>query len=98
MFDFKKLIAKYLRELANKLDSDSSEISEKEAVEVLSLIAHYPMSKAQAHQYLNMSRSNFDLLVENGKMPKGRKRVGFREKVWYKDELEIAIKKLSKKK
>ena len=98
MFDFKKLISKYLRELADNIDADNSEISEKDAIEILSVIAHYPMSKAQAHQYLNMSRATFDLLVATNKIPQGKKRVGFREKVWYKDELDIAAKMLSNKK
>lgn len=98
MFDFKKLVSKYLRELADKIDTDTSEVSEEDAINVLSLIAHYPMSKAQAYEYLNMSRAKFDLLVDSNKMPKGRKRVGFKEKVWYKDELDVAIKKLRDKK
>lgn len=98
MFDFKKLVAKYLRELADKIDAGTSEISENEAMDVLNLIAHEPMSKTQAHQYLNMSRAKFDMLVDANKMPKGKKRKGFKELVWYRDELDIAAKKLRDKK
>jgi hypothetical protein len=31
--------------------------------------------------------------VREGKIPKGRKRKGFKELVWYKDELDTAIRK-----
>ena len=36
---------------------------------------------------LNMSRSKFDTLVKEGKLPKGRKEGGFKELKWYVDEL-----------
>lgn len=98
MFDFKKLIVKYLRELADKIDTGTSEVSETEAVDILSIISHQVMSKEQACSYLNLSRSRFDDLVREKKLPKGRKRVGFKEIVFYRDELDIAAKKLRNKK
>jgi predicted DNA-binding transcriptional regulator AlpA len=36
---------------------------------------------------LGISRSKFDALIKEGKLPKGRKRRGFKELIWYKDEL-----------
>lgn len=47
------------------------------------------MSKEQACIYLNMSRSKFDQYIREGKLPKGRKRMGFTEKIFYKDELVV---------
>lgn len=88
MFDYKKLVAKYLRELADKIDAGTSEISETEAVDILSNITHQAMSKVQACQYMNLSRPRFDELIRAGRIPKGRKKVGFTEKVWYRDELD----------
>ena len=38
--------------------------------------------------YLDIGRSQFDQLVRDGMLPKGRKRMGFKELVWYKDELD----------
>jgi predicted DNA-binding transcriptional regulator AlpA len=35
-----------------------------------------------------MSTKNFDALVRKGVIPKGRKRIGFKELVWYKDEID----------
>jgi len=94
MFDFRKLVVKYLREVAEKIDSGTSEITESQAIDVLRVIAHEAMSKEQACVYLNLSRSRFDDLVRERKIPRGQKRVGFKELVYYRDELEIAAKRL----
>jgi predicted DNA-binding transcriptional regulator AlpA len=89
MFDFKKLVVKYLKEVAEKIDSGTSEITESQAIDVLRVIAHEAMSKEQACVYLNLSRSRFDDLVRERKIPRGQKRTGFKELVWYKDELDM---------
>jgi hypothetical protein len=89
MFDFRKLVVKYLRDVADKIEVGTSEIGETEAMDILKVIAHRPMSKEQACNYLNLSRSRFDDLVREHKIPQGIKRVGFKEKFWYKDELEL---------
>lgn len=88
MFDFRKLVATYLREAADRIDCGTSEIGETEAMDILKVIAHEPLSKEQACIFLNLSRSRFDDLVREGKLPKGRKRVGLKELSWWKDELE----------
>jgi predicted DNA-binding transcriptional regulator AlpA len=93
MFDFKKLVVKYLREAADKIDAGTSEIGETEAMDILKVIAHRPMSKEQACNYLNLSRSRFDDLVREGRIPKGRKRVGLKELSWWEDELEMCKRK-----
>lgn len=89
MFDFRKLIIKYLKDIIRRLENNECEISDTEAMDILKIINHRPMSKEVACQYLNMSRSRFDEMVREGKIPKGRKRVGFRELVWFEDELEL---------
>ena len=89
MFDFRKLVVKYLRDVADKIEVGTSEIGETEAMDILKVIAHRPMSKEQACNYLNLSRSRFDDLVREGKIPKGRKRVGLKELSWWEDELEL---------
>lgn len=45
------------------------------------------MSKAQACDYLDISRSTFDKLVREGKLPRGKKRMGFKELSWKKSDL-----------
>lgn len=84
---FVKLISRQLRDIADRLDAGTSEISEDQAMDVLSMLTHEPLSKDQACSYLNLSRSRFDELVRLGELPKGRKRRGFKELLWYKDEL-----------
>ena len=88
MFDFKRLVTKYLRDAADKIDAGTSEITESEAMSILGVVAHEALSKEQASNYLNLSRSRFDDLVRERKVPKGKKVAGFKELRWYKDELD----------
>ena len=83
-----KMFAKLLRDTANKVEAGTCEIDEQQAMDICNMLSHEPLSKDQACSYLNMSRSKFDSLVLNGKLPKGIKRRGFKELIWYKDELK----------
>ena len=91
----KRLLVSQLREIADKIDAGTCELSESEAMDIMSVLSHQAMSKEDACIYLNLSRSRFDDLVREGKIPKGRKRRGFKELVFYKDELDFCIRKLS---
>lgn len=93
-----KMLARLLRETANRIDAGNSEITDSEAMDIMGLFSHEVMSKAKACEYLNISRSRFDDLVREKKLPKGRKRVGFKELVFYKDELDAAVRKIRDKK
>lgn len=93
-----KMLARLLRDTANKIDAGNSEITDSEAMDIMSLFSHEVMSKAKACEHLNISRSRFDDLVREKKLPKGRKRVGFKELVFYKDELDAAVRKIRDKK
>lgn len=84
-----KLIVRLLRETADKIDAGTCELSESEAMDIMGVLSHKVMSKEDACIYLNISRSRFDDLVREGKLPKGRKRRGFKELVWYQDELDM---------
>lgn len=88
MINFKSLVAKYLREVADKIDSGNCDLTEKEAMDVLKVIAHEALGKEQSLSYLNISKSQFEKYIREGKMPKGEKRTGFKELVWYKDTLD----------
>lgn len=94
----KRMIVKLLRETANSIDAGNSELTDQEAMELMSVLSHKVMSKESACIYLNISRSQFDSLVRERIIPKGRKRVGFKELVWYQDELDTAIRKIKQKK
>lgn len=85
------ILVKKLRELTDKLDKQECELSADEMEDILNVIAHKSLSKESACKFLNLSRSRFDDLVREGKIPKGRKRTGFKELVWYEDELRQCI-------
>lgn len=80
-------VVKTLREIADRIEGGNSEISERQAMDIMSVIAHESLSKEQACSLLMISRSEFDKRIREGKLPKGRKRRGFKELIWYKDEL-----------
>lgn len=87
----KKLIVKLMRDTANKIDTGTCELSDSEAMDIISVLSHRALSKEQACEYLNLQRSRFDDLVRLNILPRGRKRKGFKELVWYEDELKNAI-------
>jgi len=88
----KKIVTKLLRETADKIDSGNCELNEEQAMDIMSVLGHEIMSKDEACSYLNLSRSRFDDLVRGGTIPKGRKRRGFKELFWYKDELHNIVR------
>ena len=97
MFDFKDLVVKYMREVADRIEVGTSEVSESQAVDILRIVAHEVMSKEQACSYMNLSRARFDDLVREKKIPRGRKVVGWKELRWYKDELDAAMFRMKRK-
>ena len=94
MIDIKKLLSNELRKVADKIDADTCEMSVDEAMEIVNMLTHEPLSKEESCKFLNVSRATFDLHVGLGNIPKGRKRTGFKELVWYKDELQNCIERL----
>ncbi len=82
-----KMLASLLREKADKIESGNCVIYSAEALHIVSVFSHEPLSKAQACKFLNVGRSKFGYLMAEGKIPKGGKEKGFKELVWYKDEL-----------
>lgn len=89
-----KLLIFELRNLANKLEAGNCELSSEQAMDIINCLTHEILSKESSCEYLNVSRATFDLHVKLGNIPKGRKRKGFRELVWYKDELKNVIERL----
>ena len=77
------------------LINDRCEVDDEQAMRILAVIAHRPISKDVAcEEVLHWSRSKFDEYVAKGLMPKGRKRRGWKELVWYEDEVLEAKDKL----
>lgn len=85
--NLKNLVIEQMEMALDKIKQNTCEIDKETAMQILSIVAHEPLSKAQSFQELHMSRSKFDSLVNKGELPVGRKRLGFNELTWYKDEL-----------
>ena len=74
-----RLLTKLMRDTADKIDAGNCELSVDEAMDLLNVLSHESLSKDQACSFLNLSRSRFDDLVRERKIPKGRKVRGFKE-------------------
>ena len=90
------MLAKALRLIADKLESNTCDIGEQEAIDIINIIAREPMSKQSAAEFMNMSIPTFDLHVAKGSIPKGKKRKGFKELVWYKCDLYECLQRLNR--
>lgn len=55
------------------------------------------LSKYAACEYLNVSRATFDNYVREGKLPRGKHEIGFKELSWSKKDLDEFIKKMKGK-
>ncbi len=91
-----KVLADELRNIADRLEAGTCVISMDAAEDIINMLAHIPMSKTEAYEYLNVSRSTFDNMIALGELPKGRKEKGKKELVWYKDELEECIRRIKR--
>lgn len=89
----KKLLLRELDCLKERIKSDNCNLSAEEGMDIIGVIAHESLSKEQACSYLNVRKSKFGELMDEGKIPKGRKISGFNEHRWYKDELIKAVYK-----
>ena len=92
-----QLLKEQLLKIVDDIDTGNTAITDSEAIEVTKALRRItrkdtPMSKYQAYKYLNISRATFDNLVKEGKLPKGKKVEGFKEKFWYKKDLDKYIK------
>ena len=88
------LVRVLLGQLVELIDAGNSSLTEEEEQEVIDVLNKFSskdegMSKYSACQYLNISRATFDNLVKEGKLPGGRHIIGFKEKRWYKKDLDI---------
>lgn len=93
-----ELIRKYLLKIIEDIDAGSSNITEKEAIELVDNLKRLTdkekrLSKYAACEYLNISRATFDNYVREGKLPRGKHEVGFKELSWSKKELDEFVKK-----
>lgn len=93
-----KVIRNLLQKIIDDIDASNSNISENNAIEVAKVLSEYTrkdngISKYAACEYLNISRATFDNYVREGKIPRGKHEIGFKELRWYKKDLDRFIEK-----
>ena len=96
-----QLLTKLLRNIADRIDSGNSNMTDEELLSALETLEQYDttarLSKDQSCSFLNISRSTFDALVRSGDIPRGKKIRGFKELFWTKsDLLKYESKRLEK--
>ena len=89
-----KMIRALLQELIDRIDSGRCSTTEEQNERFLSCLEMFAGSrektynKTEAMRYLGMSRSKFDKLRREGKIPQGKKVVGDVSRRWTKEELD----------
>ena len=76
--------------LGRRVKAGKCELSQEQADGIFAEIEKaidVPISKEQACSMLGISRSTFDARIAAGQLPKGRHRRGFKELIWFKNEL-----------
>lgn len=95
------LIKKLLLKVVEDMDAGNSNITEEEGEEIIETIQRLSrrdegISKYDACKYLNISRATFDNKVKEGIIPQGKHIAGFKEKRWFKKDLDLVIKNSKK--
>ena len=91
-------LKKKVLQIFDDLENGNSYISEK-GTDMLSKFVNevtrcdQPISKYEAAKFLNVSRATFDNKIRIGEFPEGKKIAGFKEKVWYKRDLQKLLTK-----
>lgn len=93
-----EVLRKLLIKIVDDIDSGSCSMDESECMDVIKAVRFYTRkdgqwSKYQAYTFLNISRSKFDSLIREGKIPKGHKVPGFKELFWNEKDIRLLIKR-----
>lgn len=93
-----RIIRSLLIKIVNDIDAGNSNITEDEATKLIDTLKELTdkekgLSKYAACEYLNMSRATFDNYVREGKLPKGKYEIGFKELSWCKKDLDEFVRK-----
>lgn len=93
-----KVIRSLLLKIVDDINASNSNISEGEAIKIVDSLKRFTdkekrLSKYAACEYLNVSRATFDNYVREGKLPRGKHEIGFKELSWSEKELDESVKK-----
>lgn len=84
--------------IIDDIDAGNSNMTEDEAIKLIDTLKELTdkekrLSKYAACRYLNISRATFDNYVREGKLPRGKHEIGFKELSWSRKDLDNFIKK-----
>lgn len=96
-----KLIRNQLTRIIQDIDAGNSNLSESECLELMKHLNtltdwNTRISKYEAMRILGVSRATFDNYVRAGKIPEGQRQIGFKEKLWIRQEIEQFKNELKK--
>lgn len=79
-----KVIRNLLLKIVDNIDAGNSNITEEEAVKIVDSLKRFTdkekrLSKYAACEHLNISMATFDNYVREGKLPRGKHEIGFKE-------------------
>lgn len=88
-----RVIRSLLLKIVDDIDAGNSNITEGEAIEIVDSLKRFTdkekrLSKYAACEYLNISRATFDNYVREGKLPRGKHEIGFKELSWDRKTLD----------
>ena len=91
-------VRKALQLIIDNIDAGNTNLTEEECITIVDTIKRLSqkerlISKYQAYTYLNVSRATFDRLVQEGRLPKGKKIAGFKELFWDERQIREYLKK-----
>lgn len=91
-------VRKALQLIIDNIDAGNTNLTEEECITIVDTIKRLSqkerlISKYQAYTYLNISRATFDRLVQEGRLPKGKKIAGFKELFWDERQIREYLKK-----
>lgn len=92
-----QVIKELLIKIIEDIDSGNCNLSDAQSLQVIETLKKFNnrekrLSKYAACEYLNISRATFDNYIKDGKIPEGKHEIGFKEKSWYKEDLDKFIK------
>lgn len=92
-----KILRNLLQQLINDIDAGNSNVpNEEDLNKIIDIIQHSntkELSKLESADYIGVSRATFDNYIIKGLIPKGHKRMGFKELSWNKIDLDKFLNK-----
>lgn len=90
MIRSKTAIAAIFRKVADKIESNTCELDDKELTEIANVLIHRKLNAEQLAHHLGVSRSTITRMVIDGRIPHPHKTLGG-DKYWWQDEVEESI-------